>query len=284
MLCKKPYQVDSYRAVGCGQCLPCRINRRRVWAHRIMLESYAHGQNSFVTLTYSDDHLPNGGTLAPEDLKNWFKRIRKAVAPAKIRYFAVGEYGDETWRPHYHVALFGVARTAIATIRETWGKGHVDAQDLVPAAALYLSGYVTKKMTSKLDARLNGRYPEFSRMSLKPGIGAPSIEKLTRVLSTSSGRDSVVRAGDVPRSLVYAGKAMPLGRYLRDKLRESVGDVQEFKENSNQKHLAEMRELRQEARLKYGKEAFRILREEDIQKIKNLENRYEIFKQKKEIL
>ena len=43
---------------GCGQCLPCRVNKRRLWTNRIMLESMCHDDNAFVTLTYNDDNIP----------------------------------------------------------------------------------------------------------------------------------------------------------------------------------------------------------------------------------
>lgn len=59
-----------------------------------------------LNLTYDDAHLPKHGQLYKEDLQKFFKRLRKAGF--KFRYVASGEYGDETRRPHFHIALFGV--------------------------------------------------------------------------------------------------------------------------------------------------------------------------------
>ena len=92
--------------VGCGQCIHCRANRRREWVLRILLELEKHEFNTFLTLTYDDVHLPADQSLKTEHLTNFFKRLRYKV-DYPIRYYAVGEYGEETERPHYHVALFG---------------------------------------------------------------------------------------------------------------------------------------------------------------------------------
>lgn len=80
MLCKNPY-MKGVLAFGCGQCNPCRINRRRLWTHRIMLESLKHGDSSFVTLTY--ETLPSDGSLVPKDLQNFMKYLRMRVSPKK---------------------------------------------------------------------------------------------------------------------------------------------------------------------------------------------------------
>ena len=109
MKCRNPY-LNNGMAYGCGQCMPCRLNKKRIWTHRIMLESYEYSDNTMVTLTYDDEHLPRlddgRGTLVPKDFQDWLKRFRKAVEPRRVRYFGVGEYGDQLWRPHYHVILF----------------------------------------------------------------------------------------------------------------------------------------------------------------------------------
>lgn len=155
--------------------------------------------------------------------------------PRLIRYFAVGEYGDRTARPHYHLAVFGLPRCGLgltinagndgpqccALCRDVfriWGHGRVQLGNLEPASAAYLAGYVTKKMTRPGDPRLDGRYPEFTRMSLKPAIGSNAIKCVALAL-TESQRDT---DDDVPAALRVGGFIRPFGRTLRNRLRRSL--------------------------------------------------------------
>lgn len=198
----------------------------------MILESLSHPASCFVTLTYNDDHIPEGGTLNPDDTKLFLKRLRKAYHPLKLRYYLVGEYGDRTLRPHYHIALFGVPPDAVYTIADAWARngnpiGHVVVGTLTFESAAYIAGYVTKKMTKADDPRLGGRHPEFARMSLRPGIGALAMDQVADMLHTRVGSRLIAETGDVPTVLRHGGKPMPLGRYLRRKLREKVG-VPEF--------------------------------------------------------
>lgn len=203
-----------------------------------MLESLKHSQNSFWTLTYDPEHWPSNGSLDPEDARNWLKRLREKVGYRSLRYYLVGEYGDQTWRPHYHAALFGVpnCRTpdlqrtrrgcscdVCQAIRSTWQKGNVFGGELTTESAAYVAGYMTKKMTSRDDPRLQGRHPEFARMSLRPGIGAHAVGDIARVLHSEHGSKAIRDSGDVPTALMHGRSMMPLGRYLRRKLREEVG-------------------------------------------------------------
>lgn len=210
---------------ACGQCMPCRFNRRRLWTHRLMLESLKHSQSCFLTLTYDAEHLPSGGTLVPRDVQLFLKKLRKEIYPLKVRYYFVGEYGDQSWRPHYHAALFGIGADFTHVIKKCWGKGHIMIGDLTLHSAQYIAGYVTKKMTNKNDMRLKGRHPEFARMSLRPGIGALAIDDIAKAMTAGRlgevvGLDSNM---DVPTALKHGVKNMPLGRYLRRKLRQSLG-------------------------------------------------------------
>ena len=50
-------------ALPCGRCVGCRLERSRQWAVRCMHEASMHMFNSFVTLTYDDDHLPEYNSL-----------------------------------------------------------------------------------------------------------------------------------------------------------------------------------------------------------------------------
>ena len=78
-------------------------------------------------------------------------------------------------------------------------------------------------MTSPTDPRLKGRYPEFARMSLRPGIGALSIPVLEEAMTTDLGCNLIINTGDVPKELQYGKSKMPLGRYLTKKLRSYLG-------------------------------------------------------------
>lgn len=199
-----------------------------------MLEAFQHEFSSFITLTYADDRMPEDGSLRPLDLKNWLKRIRRACEPNLLRYFAVGEYGDRTMRPHYHVALFGfmpcLGNTvkvkgacqcrSCCIVRDTWDFGHVLVGELNIQSASYITGYVAKKFTRPDNPALQGRHPEFARMSLKPGIGAGAIPD---VASSMMQYRLEEKLQDVPTDLRHGSTKMPLGRYLRRQLRKQVG-------------------------------------------------------------
>lgn len=234
-LCLNPY-IQGSAAYDCGQCLPCRTKRRRLWSHRLMLEALDHPASAFVTLTYSAENLPEGGSLVPLDLQLFLKRFRETISPQRVRFYAVGEYGDESDRPHYHIALYGYGPCRFGrsrysklysdccdicdTIRDTWGLGHIYVGELEIKSAMYVAGYMLKKMTNSDDPRLNGRHPEFARMSLRPGIGAWAMDEVAHSLLTYKLDEKLV---DVPTSLRHGNKLMPLGRYLRRRLRERIG-------------------------------------------------------------
>jgi len=226
MRCIRPFRYE-FGEYGCGQCMPCRINKRREWTARIVLESRCHEANSFVTLTYAKEFYP--GQLVPRDMKLFLRRLRRRVAPKQVRYFGVGEYGDKSLRAHYHIALFGLGMEAESDIRDSWCDadsgnmlGWVHVGDLNHDSAQYIAGYVCKKMTAKTDPRLEGKYPEFARMSLRPGVGRPACAVVAAALSGHSATVATCSL-DVPGVVRIDGKKMPIGRYLKRGLREEMG-------------------------------------------------------------
>ena len=60
----------------CRQCVECRLERSRLWAMRCMHEASLHRHNCFVTLTYSDEYLPDRGRLEYSDYQKFMKRFR----------------------------------------------------------------------------------------------------------------------------------------------------------------------------------------------------------------
>lgn len=249
-----------------------------MWTHRIILESLKHETSSFLTLTYSDDHLPLDGSLVPKDLQLFIKRLRTSIAPAKIRFYAVGEYGDQSFRPHYHLALFGLGPSHADLVQSCWPYGFTYTGSLTLESAQYVAGYVVKKMTKPDDPRLNGRYPEFARMSLRPGIGAGALDELTDFFKTDLGVSLLNRTGDVPLSLRHGGKDLPLGRYLRSKLREKLQIASKGTSDPYfQQQLAEMSALfnASEARSKWQK--LQVYTKANKPKIRAHEGRHKIF-------
>lgn len=264
-MCRNPYIGSGGSAFGCGQCMPCRVNRRRVWSHRIMLEAKLHPFSGFWTLTYSDDNLPltEDGlpTLDAKHLTDFMKRLRSDYQPLKLRYFNVGEYGDRTERPHYHLALFnypccergrtvhvrrGNCCSVCERVERIWGFGKVDCGQLEDASAAYIAGYVTKKLTAKGDPRLKGRKEEFARMSLKPGIGAGFISEVASVILSHNLDSTLI---DVPVSLSHGTSVKPLGRYLSRQLRKHVGKEEKAPDEvveAQKKELQDVRQMAQE--------------------------------------
>ena len=282
MLCKRPYMMGSMEC-PCGACLPCRINRRRLWAHRILLESYKHPHSCFVTLTYNQEHVPS--SLDKSHYQNWLKRLRKVLYPQQIRYYIAGEYGEISGRPHYHAAIFGLDRVTAGgddgrggVVRATWPYGHTFVGDLTWESASYIAGYLTKKV--KVDEK---SHREFSRMSLRPGIGAGAMADVARALSTEAGLDSIVLNHDVPTVLKHGKRVLPIGRYLRRKLRGELG----FASEDTPEEAARMYALRQAAEKveerdllsKQGHKSWdveKIILDRRKQKIKNIESRFHI--------
>lgn len=170
-----------------------------------------HSAAAFTTLTYSDDHLPV--TLEKRHLQLFMKRLRKQL-DGKLRFFASGEYGESTNRPHYHAIIYGISHTDHSCIDRAWGMGQTKTAEATPAAIAYTAGYCAKKIGyrneqdhERIDPETGEVWrwqPPFIQMSRKPGIGAHAREH------NSSWRSYAIYNGvkiKVPRFLHEAWKA-----------------------------------------------------------------------------
>lgn len=191
--------LDPYHSLSipCGQCIGCRLEKSRQWAIRCSLESQLYQNSYFLTITYDDEHLPKSGSLVPDDLQKFLKRLRRYVeyhgSDKKIRFFACGEYGDNFLRPHYHAIIFNLDISDLKrfstsfsgdiyytseTINQIWKNGYVIIGEVTFESCAYVARYVTKKMTgSQADFYYEGRQPEFVRMSRRPGIGSTWLDQ-----------------------------------------------------------------------------------------------------------
>lgn len=92
----------------CNRCLPCIGIKRFHWVKKMQLEAKYWKYKYFITLTYSPENIPHNHHLNKQHLKNFIKYFRKHTTKANksLKYFACGEYGGKTERPHYHIILF----------------------------------------------------------------------------------------------------------------------------------------------------------------------------------
>lgn len=193
-----------------------------------------HDQNSFITLTYDDAHLPCGQSLNIKDWQRFMKRLRRKI-PKQIKFFACGEYGENRdvstlsllGRPHFHAILFGHQFTDLEQIStnhkgdplyrstaldSTWGKGLASVGQCTFASAAYVARYCTKKITGD---EAEGHYtrthpngdityvrPEFNTMS--NGIGKTWWEKY----KTDTHKDFLYGEGHKQKLPAYYDKLM----------------------------------------------------------------------------
>ncbi len=183
--------------VPCGQCIGCRLEHSRQWANRCMLEAldYPEQELWWLTLTYDEDHCPRNvdgaGTLEKTDLQLFIKRLRRHMEYTEniygIRFYACGEYGSQTWRPHYHVCLFGLplkdAEISGKNFRgdffynsemlnKLWQNGFIQTSKLTWETCAYTARYCLKKwhVNTKEQYEKLKIAPEYTVMSRRPGI------------------------------------------------------------------------------------------------------------------
>lgn len=172
--------IKGYR-VRCGRCFACRKARAMDWTIRLLHECSQWQQSVFLTLTYNDDSLPLDYGLEPRALQKLIKRVRKECPNRKIKYYLVGEYGDELGRPHYHLIVFGHSDKDVTLWEKEWKCGFVHAGSVEDRSIRYVSGYVQKKLFGKLAKQEYGeREPPFMRCS--QGIGKGYMDRYEKML------------------------------------------------------------------------------------------------------
>lgn len=105
--------IPMYMLVPCNKCCLCRKKKADEWATRAQCETLSASYPPlFVTLTYEDSYLPADGVekravqlFMKRFRENWYRTHEDRL---DLRYFAVGEYGRQFKRPHYHLLLWNV--------------------------------------------------------------------------------------------------------------------------------------------------------------------------------
>lgn len=205
------YEAKKYKnaiPIPCGQCIGCRLDYSRMWANRITLEAKDWKPETcwFITITYNNENIPTktikniktndikiSTTLDKNDLRLFIMRLRRhyeyTYNHQGIRYYACGEYGETTNRPHYHICFFNlpiftelkeIKKNELGQmiwtndeIQKIWGKGFIAIAHQSWETAAYTARYMLKKQKGK-DAKWyyesEGKIPEFTTMSTHPGI------------------------------------------------------------------------------------------------------------------
>nr|QJB18930.1 MAG: replication initiator protein [Microvirus sp.] len=158
----------------CQKCAGCRADQKRDWGVRCYHEAQLHSQSSFITLTYET----SPPAISKPDIQLFLKRMRDHYG--HLRYFATGEYGDRTRRPHYHMLVFGhdfLGSRHVATINEEryinlnvqkiWGHGQIEISNLTPERCFYTAGYCMKKTGQKDTFSLQSRVPPIGKQWLE---------------------------------------------------------------------------------------------------------------------
>lgn len=200
----------------CGKCPACLSNKAQAWTYRLYAESKLHKKSCFVTLTYDEDSIkdlylsPTGlYSLDKKAYQNFMKRLRKNSVD-KLRFYAVGEYGGQTKRPHFHAIIFGLGVEDSHLIEQAWNLGFVTVGEVTPGSMAYVARYCTKKMyADNLDYEQEGIQREFSLMSNRPGIGANAIDKGVRY--DKEGRCYVW----------FKGRRYSVPQYFKDKIKSA---------------------------------------------------------------
>lgn len=244
---RRPQTFMDRIQLPCGQCIGCRLLRSVSWALRCTHEMSLHQANCFITLTFDEEHLPNDRSLYKPDFQKFLKRFRKEISPRRIRYFMCGEYGDDSWRPHYHAIIFGydfpdkirVQSKEVGNpyfistqLSRLWPFGfHVIAEANFDTAA-YVARYCTKKITGeKAESHYHrtitdwdevtgeitylkevNLQPEYATMSRRPAIGKGWFDKYKSDCYPSD-------------YLITDGRKVPIPRYY-DKLLEKENEVE----------------------------------------------------------
>lgn len=189
--------------VPCGKCAFCIRKAINAWCLRLRHEMDVSSSAFFLTLTYNEEHLPKTGDLSKRDLQLFIKRLRKKNPG--IRYFAVGEYGSDFDRPHYHAVIFNLL--ALNLVTESWKDSHGKDMGFIVGSRATLGRIRYMVSYMALPQALSHREPAFRLMSRNPGIGSSYIQKMGELHRARS--DCVVYDFDCPN-------AMP--RYYMEKI------------------------------------------------------------------
>lgn len=227
--CIRPIILKD-KIVPCGKCGNCIENKSNEWFVRLKTEnlnSILNGLTTkFVTLTYEDDSLVikqcyyrfkegrklkiGKGVERPilwkPDLKKFIRDLREIYKDLKI--FAIGEYGPENLRPHYHIIIFNlpIGIEPYKNIQKIWNKGLITISEVTDGRIKYCCRY--QFGTMRLPNDLYYSYPPSKCKYISNGLGKCFLT------------DSIIKyyVDTLQTFVQFGSKKYRLPKYYRDKL------------------------------------------------------------------
>lgn len=246
-MCVKPISM-SQKLYPCQKCPECLSKRACEWAQRCGHELSYSTDNTYLTLTYSDEALAQQGCFNNYlDFQLFLKRLRHK-AKKKISFLVSSEFGGQTGRYHHHAIIFGwypkdpvFLRTSPSgyplfssmDLSKTWTHGFHSFAPATVETSYYIANYALKN-----NAYINADGEILSdsmKSSRNPAIGLRYFHDY---------RESLVA--------IACHKQIPLPRYYQKKLEEYYPNLKktyddffdkiEYKEYSKQEAIASLKE------------------------------------------
>lgn len=199
------------------------------WTFRLMKQSEISTSAIFLTLTYNDEHVPK--TLIKTDYQLFLKRLRKTIPNSTIKYYACGEYGAKTSRPHYHAIMFNLPQNWVTNpnlILDVWGKGNIFIAPCNIATIKYVTKYIMK-----------GKFEQLANNVTFPGFSLSTFSLMSKQIGSNYLTPQMVKHHkDHLKSHVTLAGGTPqtLPRYFKDKIftiEEKIKINEESKKNRN---------------------------------------------------
>lgn len=207
---KEWLKEEKATLIRCGHCPACKMESASSWANRMEMELPYHENAWFLTITYDNENVPyrytwDTGTgevlienlsLCYDDIQKFWKNLRRNIDyhkrgdSTKLKYYAAGEYGGTTHRPHYHAIVYdlpilkeelkyykkknGIVYYNVDWLNKVWGKGYIVIAPAEWHGMAYTARYTTKKIYGKEGKEFYeslGIEKENCWMSKKPAIG-----------------------------------------------------------------------------------------------------------------
>lgn len=208
MQCGHKITLKSGDVVPCGKCPACKANDRLEWVFRLKQEYLSANQSIFVTLTYDDEHIPLDLSVNKRDIQLFHKRLRKHFPSKDLRFYLVSEYGDHTFRPHYHGLYFFKGSYDLDFIYkvfiDSWQQGFIKFGEVEEGSIVYCTKYCLKH-----NKEPKGLKPTFRLMSkMNGGVGFNYLQLMA----------DYHLQNDQFKFVSYGGQTCRMPRYYRSKL------------------------------------------------------------------